>query len=192
MKYAHIVILISTFSLAQSCNANDMPENDSTTVKALISHYFPTEAKVLENSQPIFKLGDFNGDDIEDIAILILPENNQKPTSQLEVSTPWHFPGTTISKKPHKSIAIFNGSHDKWQSDKTRVFLLLDNLGVLETPSFELLMTKKSDADYREHSDMLPIKTTNDFLILPTEAGIDTYVYWDGQTYKLFEPDEIP
>jgi len=32
----------------------------------------------------------------------------------------------------------------------------------------------------------------NDILVLGTEAGIDTALYWDGKTFALFEPDEEP
>ncbi len=35
-------------------------------------------------------------------------------------------------------------------------------------------------------------KVNGDIIILPTEAGIDTYVYWDSDSYKLHIPEEEP
>ena len=105
---------------------------------------------------------------------------------------PWVYPSTEKSKKYHRSLVIFQKTSNNWLTDKTRVFTMLDTTGVLETPSFKLLVSYKSNKDYSEHASMLPVKTNSDLIILPTEAGIDTYIYWDKDTYKLFEPEEIP
>ena len=139
-----------------------------------------------------FKLGDFNGDDLEDIAVLFKPTSKPVETTQLKVNMPWVYPSTTKSNKYHRSLIIFQKAGNNWLNDKTRVFIMLDTTGVLETPSFKLLVSYKSDKDYSEHASMLPVKINNDLIILPTEAGIDTYIYWDKDTYKLFEPEEIP
>jgi hypothetical protein len=77
-------------------------------------------------------------------------------------------------------------------SADTQVFALLDNSGVLETPSFQLLVKKKHAQGYRQHQGGLPVKHTGDLIILPTESGIDTYIYWDKTTYKLHVPKETP
>ena len=29
-------------------------------------------------------------------------------------------------------------------------------------------------------------------IVVPTEAGIDTYLYWDGEKFALYAPEETP
>ena len=36
------------------------------------------------------------------------------------------------------------------------------------------------------------LNAKGDLIIIPTGAGIDTYLYWDGQGFRYFEPDFIP
>jgi len=129
---------------------------------------------------------------VNDIAVLFTPKSEPEKISQLKVLTLWVYPNTKPSNKYRKSLAIFQSNNGKWALDKLHVFALLDTNGVLETPSFELLTINKENKDYISHASSLPVKTSNDLIILPTEAGIDTYVYWDKNTYKLFEPEEIP
>lgn len=189
MKYRQTLILILFYSVSLTCGA---VENNVETVKSLIKYFLPTQDKLSKKTTVDFRTGDFNGDGIEDIVVVFKPAFKPEQTSQLIMSEPWTYPGVTPGNKYHSSIAIFNGSHSDWISDKTRVFVMLARSGVLETPSFKLIVSKKTDKDYTDYSEMLPVKTSYDLLILPTEAGIDTYVYWDKNTYKFLEPEEMP
>lgn len=177
------------FTVSQACSAAEI---NAETVNQLINKYLSTHDVINEKARVTYKSGDFNGDAKEDIAVIFQPTSKPVKTAQLTVNTLWSAQEAAAAKKYYKSLAIFNGNNDKWESGKIRVFVMLDTLGVLETPSFELLVSKKSDKDYIYHSEMLPVKTNSDLLVLPTEAGIDTYIYWDNHTYKLFEPEEMP
>ena len=180
-------LTIPLLLISVSCSAD--VNNNSLTVAKLLNHFIPEQNK---NFVPSFKLGDFNGDGLQDIAVLFIPSSKPKETTQLKVTMPWMYPTTKKSNKYHKSLVIFQKSKKEWLSKKTKIYAMLDITGVLETPSFKLLTSKKSDADYKQHTSMLPVKTDNDLIILPTEAGIDTYIYWDKNTYKLYEPEEMP
>ena len=39
---------------------------------------------------------------------------------------------------------------------------------------------------------MLNEKAKGDVIVIPTEAGIDTYIFWNGLTFELFEPLDYP
>lgn len=192
MKYIYILFSLPILLIPLSCSAEINGKNNSETVVKLINHFFPEQKKMKKGTKPTFKLGDFNGDGLEDIAVLFKPTSKPVETAQLKTSMPWVYPSTIKSKKYHRSLIIFQKTGNDWLTDKTRIFTMLATTGVLETPSFKLLVSYKSDKDYSEHASMLPVKTNNDLIILPTEAGIDTYIYWDKDTYKLFEPEEIP
>lgn len=182
---------LSLLLLPLSCYA-DISHNNSVTVVELLNNFLPNQVKLKKNDKPIFKLGDFNGDGLEDIVVLFTPQSKPTETKQLKVLTPWVYPTTKKTDKYRQSLVIFQKTNSQWVSSETQVYALLDTNGVLETPFFQLLTASKKDKDYALHASMLPIKTKNDLIILPTEAGIDTYVYWDKDTYTLFEPEEMP
>lgn len=186
MKYLHILLILF---LPLSCSSETSISNNSQTVSSLFDHFLPGLNK---NIKPNFKLGDFNGDGNEDIVVLFTPKSKPSETKQLKVMTPWVYPSTEPSNKYRKSLVIFHKTDGKWISDKTKAYVFLNSNGALETPSFKILTINKKDKNYSLHASMLPIKTSNDLIILPTEAGIDTYLYWDKNTYKLLEPEEMP
>ena len=185
-------ILTALLLLTLSCNASDTPAINAATVQQLIPHYFGKGANISDKKHPNFVSGDFNNDGTQDIAILFQPDASAKPNTQVKTSTPWQFPGSEKSNKYSTSLAIINGERDGFLSTQTKVFGLLDYSGVLETPSFELILVKSTDEEYREYQAMLKDKTNGDILILPTEAGIDTYIYWNKDKYEFFVPEEVP
>ena len=68
---------------------------------------------------------------------------------------------------------------------------MLDYTGAHETPFFELIVSHVGDNDYKNNISYLPVKLKMDLIVIPTEAGIDTYIYFDKDGYKLFEPEEM-
>ena len=187
MKYIQSIFILPLLLLPLSCSAESKTIPSHKTVTKLVNHFFPNNNNSIE-----YKTGDFNGDGLNDIAVLFTPKEKPIETKQLKTLTPWVYPTTKPSAKYRRSLVIFNKTKSEWISGSTQVFVLLDTNGVLETPSFQLLITNKNDKDYASHATIFPIKTKNDLIILPTEAGIDTYIYWDKDTYKLFEPEEAP
>jgi len=194
MKYLNRLFVLSIISatLSLSCNAGNKAENNAGLINSLAKKLISSKV-ILDVSKPSEVLqGDFNGDGLDDLAAVFLPVSDIKDTVRLKVINLWNYPGQVSSGKFHKSIVIFHGSKSGWLSDATQGFVLLDTTAVLETPSFELLLSRVSDKDYRNHASYLPVKLKSDLIIVPTEAGIDTYIYWDKNSYKLFEPEEIP
>ena len=95
---------------------------------------------------------------------------------------PWVYPSTEKSKKYHRSLVIFQKTSNNWLTDKTRVFTMLDTTGVLETPSFKLLVSYKSDKDYSEHASMLPVKTNSDLIIFYLQKLVSIPIYTGTKT----------
>lgn len=189
MKYRNLFFLpVLLFSFA--CNATDDATISAKSVKSIIKYYVHTSVE--SNKNDFYVSGDFNRDGYTDLAVLFKPDKKLMPNSQLHISKPWTIPETVQPEQYHRSLVIINGRSDGFSSHKNKVFVLIDYSGALETPSFQLIIKKRNEKDYGEHRDMLPKKVNGDIIILPTEAGIDTYVYWDKNSYKLHIPEEEP
>jgi hypothetical protein len=162
-------------------------------VRDLAKHHLASEIDIEQPDKQIYRMGDFNGDGNLDIAVLFTPNVSTKPSSELKISLPWQYTDAEATDSYRRSLAIFHGSSsEKFTSVVPPVFCLLDRLGVLETPSFSLLISRQGENGYPSNAKILPKPPEGDIIIIPTEAGIDTYVYWDLNQYRLFEPDEIP
>jgi len=69
MKFIYMLTSLSLLLLPLSCYA-DISHNNSVTVVELLNNFLPNQVKLKKNDKPIFKLGDFNGDGLEDIVRL--------------------------------------------------------------------------------------------------------------------------
>ena len=165
---------------------------DTDTIRSLISNYFGNESRVSDARRPFYVSGDFNADGVQDVAVLFQPGSGMKPSMQVNISSPWVFDVKDSKNNFHTSLAIINGHAEGLMSTKTSVFALLDQSGVLETPAFKLMVVRRTNVDFQQYQGKLPVKTKGDILVLPTEAGIDTYVYWDKGGYQLYVPKKVP
>lgn len=178
-----------------ACTATGNGVDLMRQARELVHHYIGVDAEVDSGHKVAVQVGDFNGDGKKDLAVLFLPRTKPSAGDRLSVTKPWvYLEGTGIATDGYKmSLALFHGgSASTFEPADGRAYCLLDQSGALETPSFELLVTQKSDPDYAAQAGALPAVPAGDLIVLPTEAGIDTYVYWNGSEYALFEPEEMP
>lgn len=194
MMYLNRLFILSIFSvtLSLSCNAENNVDKNIELVDSLIKKLISTKAILNDSKASNIQKGDFNGDGMDDLAAVFLPVSDISDSNKLKTIRLWNYPDQISSDKSHKSLVIFHGSKGGWLAGATQIFVLLDSTGALETPSFELLISRTADKDYKNHSSYLPAEVKADLIIVPTEAGIDTYIYWDKTSYKLFEPEEMP
>ncbi|MBE9567198.1 MAG: hypothetical protein IMF14_00785 [Proteobacteria bacterium] len=175
---------------ASSCSAEDKAGSES--LESVFQQYLSPHTIVLNKGKPASVRGDFNGDGFSDVAVVFLPATEIAASDLLHVSRLRRSPEFFSSGKPHRSLAIFHGGKAGWSSGVIQVFVLLDDSGALETPSFELLISRVDGNAYSDLVSGIPVEPAGDLIILPTEAGIDTYLYWNRDRYKLFEPEDIP
>ncbi|VAW57978.1 hypothetical protein MNBD_GAMMA11-2885 [hydrothermal vent metagenome] len=194
MRYLNITVLMFLFFIVsiQLCYAGDKEKTKMALARQLTGKFLLAKAVIDESDLTTVKQGDFNGDGIKDIAVVFLPVAEIKSENNITVQTLWADSVKNLATKYYKSIGIFHGSKVGWLSDSIRVSVLLAGDGVLEVPAFELLSARVGSEDYQQYYAWRPIELKGDFLIVPTEAGIDTYVYWNKDRYELLWPDEIP
>jgi len=183
------ILSIVATSVSLSCNAGNNIDKNIDIASGLIERLGSPKA-ILDASN--IRQGDYNGDGLADFAVVFKPDSVKFSNTDIKVSKLWNYTGTASSEELHKSIAIFHGSKQGWLSNDIQAYILLDYTGALETPSFELIVSHVGDKDYKNNIFYLPVKLKMDLIIIPTEAGIDTYIYFDKDGYKLFESEEMP
>jgi hypothetical protein len=130
--------------------------------------------------------GDFNNDGKIDTLQIVAVDT--PPPTNIKLLSPWGIPKAF---KPPIALALYIRHGGKAGE------FLLHNRDYLDTPTWReakplpISVVKKGTPDYRSWQRQLP-KLRGDAILLPTEAGIDILLYWDGSTYRVYFPPEIP
>ncbi len=61
---------------------------------------------------------------------------------------------------------------------------------ILDTSAIDKITTVPRSIISKEVSDLKAAK--GDVIIIPTESGIDSYLYWNGNRYQSLFPNEEP
>jgi hypothetical protein len=140
---------------------------------------------------------DFNGDQIEDQLLVVTA--NRKVTdlpANVRVVRPWPLnegesQGDNLAHGASVNLAIIHGPLTDAQP---RIFVLHNDntVSLLDAPAGQTLTTVKLNDVAKLEEPELAAVAKGDLLTVPTEAGIDTYIYWDGVTYKAFAPTTEP
>jgi hypothetical protein len=146
---------------------------------------------VVKQIKPSHLTGDFNGDGNDDDVYIVHARGS---VSQLasEMKIIDLYEGEMLSKHfnldPKKiSLALLHSNKDDM------AFLIYDTnqISVLDGLfSMELMVTKKAEASELEAE--YGIHPVGDVIVIPTQAGIDTYLFWNGSSYQYYFPNEIP
>jgi hypothetical protein len=130
---------------------------------------------------------DFDGDGVADSAFLMSVEGPVGVAPNVTVVRGlW---GADVKGARRATLFIKFGKSN-------RAFLLTDMSGFFDTPIWRqkplpLEAAKRGSKAYSEFH-VQEKRIQNDILVLGTEAGIDTALYWNGKTFVLFAPAEEP
>lgn len=140
---------------------------------------------------------DFNGDQIEDELLVV--KASRKVTelpANVQVVRPWPLnegesQGDNLAHGASVNFAIIHGP---LTGSQPQIFVLHNDntVSLLDAPAGETLTTVKLNDVASLEEPQLAAVAKGDLLTVPTEAGIDTYIYWDGVTYKAFAPTAEP
>ena len=136
---------------------------------------------------------DIDGDGKNDVVELVnISKETQSLPRVITLSTPWALTGETAEK----SHQLKNGSHNNVlvTFGNSKQFLIHDvnAVSLLDTDAAqEINITRNSELEELDLSE-LSVQAKGDVIVVPTEAGIDTYLYWNGATFQSYEPLESP
>lgn len=125
---------------------------------------------------------DVNGDGIKDNIKLI--KNLKKGCVVKKAFSPW-TDGTEKKDITLRSSAIIIAT-------KNKMHIIYDDEtpSILDTSAIDKITTVPRTIVSKEITDLKAAK--GDVVIIPTESGIDSYLYWNGNRYQSLFPNEEP
>jgi hypothetical protein len=139
--------------------------------------------------------GDFDGDGQPDLlAVVDMSGRASDLPSAVRLVRPWPpnagvKPAEDLTQGSRIGLVVVHGV-----PGDPEAYLLhdLNAVSILDTDAARvLLVVPHSDLAALEEPE-LAAAARGDVIAVPTESGIDTYLYWDGSTYRAFEPAEVP
>ena len=140
-------------------------------------------------SQPApYASADFDGDGVADtVTVVSVAAGKALPADVTVISRLWAS-SWNANQNAGRALAIDLGKQH-------RKFLIADP-DYFDSPMWTekrlpLSVAKRGSKTFNEFQAQEK-RIRNDILVLGTEAGIDTALYWNGKTFALFEPAEEP
>lgn len=155
---------------------------------------FSPEASLHVSRKSTFTL-DANGDGVKDLLFILNVDLIAKNLpAQVKVIRPWKYYGD--SKSPNNfhqggKVALFVRLKSS-EGDSEYLIWDANSPSVLDTEAaLDLTISKLANV---AQEDLPPLKklARGDLIVIPTEAGIDTYLYWNGNTFAVYEPSDTP
>jgi hypothetical protein len=106
--------------------------------------------------------------------------------------TPW-APTSEDSEKSHQ-FKTGSDNNVLVTLGNSKQFLMHDKneISILDTEAAqEINVTRKSELGTLDLPE-LSAQAKGDVVVVPTEAGIDTYLFWNGNAFQSYEPLELP
>ena len=186
----------------QAAGSNNQTNPSQTAVVETVQKHFGATVEVVTAFQPFNVAGDFNGDGAQDVVVVVriksrrnaLP-TNLKLLNPFETSGAIKFPANPDSENK-LALAIIHS----WKTETVRAassyvgkFLLLGESPVLimqyaratssEQGDKQKLISLMSKRGRRPAGVTLPHGSKGDVILLATEVGGDSLLYWNGRTY---------
>lgn len=182
-KHCAIILIFSCFAL----NACAKSENINAPFVGTEDVLFATRTPILNDQQ-----FDIDGDGKSDvIEIVTISKRAQLPPS-VSVVSPW----AKNDEKVKENASLAGGSQNNllvsFGNEKKFLIHDVNAVSLLDTEAAkEIFLIKKVSLAELEIPDFSE-QPTGDVIVIPTEAGIDTYLYWNGSRFQAYEPLELP
>ncbi len=170
----------------------------SAKVQAVVQRLFGPNVDAAADRSPYYVTGDFNDDRREDLLVLVrLKGPRGSLPNEVSVLDPWHLESTPSNAASVLALAVVHGSTEGWDTSTPSGRFLLADKEFFSTPIWEQsagapISLMKKHLTMPARRVVLPKMAKGDAVGLGTEAGIEIVLYWDGKTYRIYEPKEEP
>jgi hypothetical protein len=204
LAFAILVAAVSASGLTvQTRDPKKVPPGQTAAIADALRTSFGSAVEAVTDFKPYYVIGDFNGDDAQDIvvAVRIKGQRSELPTD-VTVYNPFERPKavwpTDPDANPTMALAIIQGSRPGWQTPPAAAkFLLFGQSPVLilnygRVTSGDPTAVKTLIELLGKRSKRLkdlgwpPAAAKGDSIILGTEAT-DSILYWNGKNYRWEE-----
>jgi len=187
-KHFGVSLIFFCFAL-NACAKSENPTTNPSGVAATDDKALFVARKPISNGQKT----DIDGDGKSDVVELVnIAKQIQILPSAITLITPWALTDETAEK----SSQLKNGSHNNVlvSFGNSKQFLIHDvnAVSLLDTDAAqEINVSPKSELEGLDLPE-LSAQAKGDVIVVPTEAGIDAYLYWNGVTFQTYGPSELP
>jgi len=161
-------------------------EPKPATDDAIVRKVFGPSVQIEQPSRPLMFRGDFNGDGEGDLITVVTLDSKAKLPKDVKVLEPWGKAELPPSERS-RALAILHRKGDQILGR----FIAVGDLPNSWEPEWEDMGLKVLSRKEGKEAIQGAIPK-GDVLQIPTQAGIDMYLYWDGKNYRNFAPDEEP
>lgn len=179
--FIHICVLL-LLTLIAACA--ESVEASATVKKFMLNSHELSPAKIQI---------DFDGDGIADnIVVSGLKGSTTELSKTVTLVRPWVFDKHNVN-----TTDLAAGSKNNFYIvlSKTKAGYVVSDanpISILDTEAAQELFAVKKGELTEIGLDEIAGMAKGDLLGIPTEAGIDTYLYWNGNTFISVEPLEVP
>jgi hypothetical protein len=203
-----VLLALSILTALASSGAAQTKHTQTTqaVVLAALNASFGTAVEPVTAFKPYYLTGDFNGDGAEDILIVVRVKGHRSDLPKdARLLTPFDYAGTKTTfpadptNKVTFALAIIHGSRPGWKAAPfAGKFLLFGESPVLALESSraeaqpdareQLIEIIRKRAKRPRGSLPPPKDAKGDVIWLGTEAA-DSFLYWNGKTYRWYESE---
>jgi hypothetical protein len=179
---------------------NAQTQANQTTVAAAVRAGLGPSFEGVTAFHPFFVTGDFNGDNVQDLCVVVRIKQRSAWPKELHLLDP--FQGGPMSwpkdltSEPKLALAII---HSWLKQDPTRYLLIGESpILILEADRMQIgiedrknLIELMSRTGKRRRGQHFPRTAKGDVILMTTEVGGDSMLYWNGRTYRWEDsPDD--
>ena len=192
------LILVIVMLAVQAAHATNEIAVQSTGVTDALKASFGSAVEAVTAFKPFYVTGDFNGDAIQDIAIAVrIREQRTALPKDVRLLNPFYGkPKVTYPSNPASQNTMALAIIHSWKSPQPAAkFLLIVEGPILifeydrtSDPGAEkLLLDLWSKRGKRSPGEVFPPAAKGDVILLATEVGDYSDLYWNGRTYRWDE-----
>ncbi len=190
-----IAIVLNPATVFSHSSIETSPQTSANpAIAEAVQRNFGKGVEVVTSFNPFQVTGDFNGDRLQDLVVVVritgpldLLPNQVRLLNPFERGGSLHFPRPSDSRL---ALAIL---HDWKNPAATGRFLLLGESPILILQNARAISNQETDrngllgvrsrSSKRRAAEPFPRTAKGDIVLLGTEVGGDSLLYWNGRTY---------
>lgn len=172
------IIFIAAAVFGSSINASAQTTGD---VEKLVDSLSGGKLQVETQAAPPFVVGDFNGDKIEDAAVIVsLKDSAANVGKSVKIEYPYATAWGKKVKTEDLALFIIHGKGKGWQTEQKSSFLMLGENSVL------IFQKSRLGSDLTQAMEVKKDKRGKSSVVFITEAS-DGTLKWNGKKYTWTE-----